>query len=146
MFSERRVRGVISRTDSLMGDDGAQAIQDMLSPRKSEPTTVAIATTASIVGCSSCNDRFNALQSDWIALCAHPLACEERHLDTAPHSPPVFRMILGVAFSSWRYARLSRRRNVGKGYCRVRRWEPLAHIPTRHHSGWLTLVFAMITR
>jgi membrane protein len=149
VFGADAVRGVIfAQLTSLMGDDGAQAIQEMLSTT-SEPKTGAIATTASIVGLLiGATTVFNELQSDLDRIWRAPARVQKSGVWTLIRTRLLsFGMILGVAFLLAVSLILSAAvATMGKWYgAWFGGWETLAHIlDLVINFGLLTLVFAMI--
>ena len=149
VFGEDAVRGVIfAQLQSLMGDEGARAIQEMLSTT-SEPTTGAIATTASIVGLLiGATTVFNELQSDLDRIWRAPARVQKSGIWTLLRTRLLsFGMILGVAFLLAVSLVISAAvATMGKWYgAWFGGWETLAHIlDLVINFGLLTLVFAMI--
>ena len=148
-FGADAVRGVIfAQLTSLMGDEGAQAIQEMLSTT-SEPTTGAIATTASVIGLLiGATTVFNELQSDLDRIWRAPARVQKSGIWTLIRTRLLsFGMILGVAFLLAVSLILSAAvATMGKWYgAWFGGWETLAHIlDLVVNFGLLTLVFAMI--
>ena len=101
-FGDEAVRGVVfAQLQSLMGEEGAEAIQDMLST-SSEPKTGAMAAVASIVGLLiGATTVFNELQSDLDRIWRAPARVQKSGLWTLLRTRLLsFGMILGVAFPS----------------------------------------------
>ena len=148
-FGMEAVSGVIfAQLSSLMGEESAEAVRDMLAAA-SEPTTGAIATIASVVGLvigatTAFNEIQNALDRIWRAPAAEKVSGIWKLLHTRLLS---FGMILGIAFlltvSLVTSAALS---TIGKWWNGwLGGWEPLAHIlDIVVNLGLLTVVFALI--
>jgi len=147
-FGADAVRSVIfDQLHALMGEEGAEAVQDMLATA-SEPSTGGIATIISVLGLMlGATTAFGELQAD---------------LDRIWRAPPdegsgvwhllrtrllSFGMILGMAFlltvSLVTSAALSMLGKWWDGW--LGGWEPLAHVLDIVVSlGFLTLIFALI--
>jgi membrane protein len=99
-FGADAVRGVIfAQLQALMGDEGARAIQDMLSSA-SRPTTGGFATVASIVGLLvGATTVFNELQSDLDRIWRAPAQVKATGIWTLLRTRLLsFGMVLAVAF------------------------------------------------
>ena len=148
-FGADAVRGVIfAQLQSLMGDEGAKAIQEMLSTAN-EPKTGAIATTASIIGLLvGATTVFNELQSDLDRIWRAPARVQKSGIWTLLRTRLLsFGMILGVAFLLAVSLILSAAvATMGKWYgAWFAGWETLAHVlDLVLNFGLLTAVFAMI--
>lgn len=149
VFGADAVRGVIfAQLQSLMGDEGAKAIQDMLSSAN-EPATGAIATAASLIGLIiGATTVFSELQSALDRIWRAPARVQKSGIWTLLRTRLLsFGMILGVAFllavSLILSAAVS---TLGKWYgAWFGGWETLAHVlDLVINFGLLTLVFAMI--
>lgn len=148
-FGVDAVRTVIfDQLHALMGEEGAEAVQDMLATA-SHPTTGAIATLVSVVGLAiGATTVFNEIQNDLDRIWRAPALNESgglwRLLQTRLLS---FGMILGVAFllavSLVVSAALAL---VGKWWdAWLGGWEVLAHaLDIVVNLGLLTLIFALI--
>ena len=148
-FGADAVRGVIfAQLQALMGDEGARAIQEMLSTA-SRPRTGAIATTVSVFGLLvGATTVFNELQSDldriWRAPAREKQAGIWKLLRTRLLS---FGLILGFAFlltvSLVTSAALA---TLGKWWgAWLGAWEMLGYaLDLVLNFGLLTLLFAMI--
>jgi membrane protein len=149
VFGPDAVRGVIfAQLQSLMGEEGAKAIQEMLSTAN-EPKTGAIATTASIIGLLvGATTVFNELQSDLDRIWRAPARVQKSGIWTLLHTRLLsFGMIMGVAFLLAVSLVLSAAvATMGKWYgAWFAGWEVLAHIfDLLLNFGLLTAVFAMI--
>ena len=131
MFGADAVRGVIiAQLASLMGDESAKAIQEMLA-NASEPKTGAIATTVSVVGLLiGATTVFNELQSDLDRIWRRPVEQTMSGLWKLLRTRLLsFGMILGFIFiltvSLVTSAALSA---VGKWWGGFVAWEVLAHV------------------
>lgn len=148
-FGADAVTGIIfAQLQSLMGDEGAKAIQDMLSTT-SEPTTGVIATTASVIGLLvGATTVFNELQSDLDRIWRAPARVQKSGLWTLLRTRLLsFGMILGVAFLLAVSLVLSATvATMGKWYgAWFSGWETLAHVlDLVLNFGLLTAVFALI--
>ena len=148
-FGADAVRGVIfEQLQALMGDDGAEAIQEMLSTT-SDPKTGIVATAVSIIGLLiGATTVFNELQSDLDRIWRAPARVKTTGIwDLLRTRLLSFGMVLGVAFlltvSLVTSAALS---TIGKwwgGWFGA--WEVLAHaLDLIINFGLLTLIFALI--
>jgi membrane protein len=148
-FGADAVRGVIfAQLQALMGDEGAKAIQEMLSTT-SEPKTGAIASAASIIGLMiGATTVFNELQSDLDRIWRAPARVQKSGIWTLLRTRLLsFGMILGVAFLLAVSLILSAAvATMGKWYgAWFGGWEALAHIlDLVLNFALLTAVFAMI--
>ena len=148
-FGEDAVRGVIfAQLDALMGEESAEAVQDMLASA-SEPSTGAIATVASIVGLLiGATTAFNEIQNDLDRIWRAPAAEKASGIWKLLHTRLLsFGMILGIAFlltvSLVTSAALSMIGKWWDGW--LGGWEPLAHVlDITINLALLTVVFALI--
>jgi membrane protein len=148
-FGADAVRGVIfAQLQSLMGHDGAQAIQDMLA-KSSDAKTGGIATLVSIVGLLiGSTTVFNELQSDLDRIWRAPARERSSGIWTLLRTRLLsFGMILGVAFlltvSLVTSAALAALGKWWGGW--FAGWEALAYaIDVVFNFAMLTLVFALI--
>jgi membrane protein len=149
VFGADAVRGVIfAQLQSLMGDAGAQAIQEMLSTT-SDPKSGGFATAASIVGLLiGATTVFNELQSDLDRIWRAPARVTSTGIWTLLRTRLLsFGMIMGVIFlltiSLVTSAALA---TIGKWWgAWFGGWEALAHVlDAVVNLGLLTLIFAMI--
>jgi membrane protein len=148
-FGADAVRGVIfAQLQSLMGDDGANAIQDMLATA-SDPKTGGFATLVSVIGLLiGATTVFNELQSDLDRIWRAPARVKASGIWTLLRTRLLsFGMILGVAFlltvSLVTSAALAM---IGKWWGGwFGGWEVLAHVlDIVVNFGLLTLIFALI--
>ena len=148
-FGADAVRGVIfAQLQSLMGEEGAEAIQDMLATA-SDPKTGMLATLASVGGLViGATTVFNELQNDLDRIWRAPARVKSSGIWNLLRTRLLsFGMVLGLAFlltvSLVTSAALS---TVGKwwdGWFGA--WEPLAHLlDIVINFGLLTLIFALI--
>jgi membrane protein len=149
VFGADAVRGVIfAQLQSLMGEEGAKAIQEMLSSA-SRPSTGGFAAMISVIGLLiGATTVFNELQSDLDRIWRVPARVKSSGLWTLLRTRLLsFGMILGVIFlltiSLVTSAALAA---VGKwwgGWFGT--WETLAHVlDLIINFGLLTLIFALI--
>jgi membrane protein len=148
-FGADAVRGVIfAQLQSLMGDEGAKAIQDMLATA-SDPKTGGFATVVSVVGLLiGATTVFNELQSDLDRIWRAPARVKSSGIWTLLRTRLLsFGMVLGVAFlltvSLVTSAALA---TIGKWWGGwFGGWEVLAHLlDIVVNFGLLTLIFALI--
>ncbi len=148
-FGAEAVRGVIfAQLQALMGDQGAKAIQEMLTTA-SHPSTGGLAAAVSVVGLLiGATTVFNELQSDLDRIWRVPARIKSTGLWTLLRTRMLsFSIILGVAFlltvslvTSAAVATLGKWWGAWFGG-----WEILAQIlDLAINFGLLTLVFAMI--
>jgi membrane protein len=149
VFGADAVRGVIfAQLQSLMGDTGAEAIQEMLSTT-SDPKTGGFATAASVVGLLiGATTVFNELQSDLDRIWRAPARVTSSGIWNLLRTRLLsFGMIMGVIFlltiSLVTSAALA---TIGKWWgAWFGGWEVLAHaLDVVVNFGLLTLIFAMI--
>ena len=149
VFGADAVRGVvIAQLQSLMGEESARAIKEMLSTA-SEPSTGGIAATVSVIGLLiGATTVFNELQSDLDRIWRVPARVKTSGLWTLLRTRLLsFGMVLGVIFlltvSLVTSAALS---TLGKWWgAWFGGWELLAHLlDIVVNFGLLTLVFALI--
>ena len=149
VFGADAVRGVvIAQLQSLMGEESARAIKEMLSTA-SEPSTGGIAATVSVIGLLiGATTVFNELQSDLDRIWRVPARVKTSGLWTLLRTRLLsFGMVLGVIFlltvSLVTSAALS---TLGKWWgAWFGGWELLAHVlDIVVNFGLLTLVFALI--
>jgi membrane protein len=148
-FGADAVRGVIfAQLQSLMGDAGAEAIQEMLSTT-SDPRTGGFATVVSVIGLLiGATTVFNELQSDLDRIWRAPARVTSSGIWTLLRTRLLsFGMIMGVIFlltvSLVTSAALA---TIGKWWgAWFGGWEVLAHaLDIVVNFGLLTLIFAMI--
>jgi membrane protein len=148
-FGADAVRGVIfAQLQSLMGIEGAKAIQEMLSTA-SHPRTGGFATAASLVGLLiGATTVFNELQDDLDRIWHAPARVKSSGIWTLLRTRLLsFGLIMGVAFllavslvASAAIAMLGKWWGAWFGG-----WEVLAHVlDIVLNLGLLTLIFAMI--
>lgn len=149
LFGADAVRTVIfDQLHALMGEEGAEAVQDMLK-NASEPTTGGIATLVSIAGLLiGATTVFNEIQNDLDRIWRAPAAAKGGGVWNLLRTRLLsFGMILGIAFllavSLVLSAALSL---VGKWWDGwLGGWEILAHVlDIVVNLGLLTAVFALI--
>jgi membrane protein len=149
VFGADAVQGVIlAQMQSLVGDEGAKAVQEMLSSAN-RPSTGGIAAAASIIGLLiGATTVFNELQSDLDRIWRVPAREKTSGLWTLLRTRLLsFGMILGVIFlltiSLVTSAALAA---LGKWWgAWFEGWEILAHVlDLVVNFGLLTLIFALI--
>jgi membrane protein len=149
MFGADAVRGVIfAQLQGLMGEEGASAVQDMLSSA-SEPSTGGFTAIVSIIGLLiGATTVFNELQSDLDRIWRVPAPVKTSGIWTLLRTRLLsFGMIVGVIFlltvSLVTSAALSA---FGKWWgAWFGNWETLAHVlDLVVNFGLLTLIFALI--
>lgn len=149
LFGADAVRGVIfAQLQALMGDEGAQAIKEMLSSA-SNPTTGGLSTAVSIVGLLiGATTVFNELQTDLDRIWRAPVLKKTSGIWTLLRTRLLsFGMILGVAFlltvslvTSAAIATLGKWWGAWFGG-----WEVLAYVADLvMNFGLLTVIFALI--
>jgi membrane protein len=149
LFGADAVRGVIfAQLQSLMGEEGAKAIQEMLISA-SRPSTGGFAAMASVVGLLiGATTVFNELQSDLDRIWRVPARVKTSGLWTLLRTRLLsFGMILGVIFlltiSLVTSAALATLGKWWGGW--FGSWEALAHVlDFAINFGLLTLIFALI--
>jgi membrane protein len=149
LFGADAVRGVIfAQLQSLMGEEGAKAIQEML-VSASRPSTGGFAAMASVVGLLiGATTVFNELQSDLDRIWRVPARVKTSGLWTLLRTRLLsFGMILGVIFlltiSLVTSAALATLGKWWGGW--FGSWETLAHVlDLAINFGLLTLIFALI--
>ena len=148
-FGVDAVRSVIfDQLHALMGEEGAEAVQDMLATA-SEPSTGGIATLVSIAGLLiGATTAFNEIQNDLDRIWRAPALQEASGIWNLLRSRLLsFGMILGVAFlltvSLVTSAALSMLGKWWDGW--LGGWEAFAHVlDIVVNLGLLTVVFALI--
>jgi membrane protein len=149
LFGADAVRGVIfAQLQSLMGEEGAKAIQEMLASA-SQPTTGGFTATVSVIGLLiGATTVFNELQNDLDRIWRVPARVKSSGVWTLLRTRLLsFGMILGVIFlltvSLVTSAALAA---LGKWYgAWFGGWETLAHVlDLAVNFGLLTLIFALI--
>jgi membrane protein len=149
LFGADAVRGVIfAQLQALMGEEGAKAIQEMLSSA-SKPSTGGFAATISVIGLLiGATTVFNELQSDLDRIWRVPARIKTSGIWTLLRTRLLsFGMILGVIFlltislvTSAALAALGKWWGAWFGG-----WETLAHVlDLVINFGLLTLIFALI--
>jgi membrane protein len=149
LFGADAVRGVIfAQLQSLMGEEGAKAIQEMLSSA-SRPSTGGFAAMVSVIGLLiGATTVFNELQSDLDRIWRVPARIKSSGLWTLLRTRLLsFGMILGVIFlltiSLVTSAALAALGKWWGGW--FGSWETLAHVlDLIINFGLLTLIFALI--